>query len=286
MSSRCQGTRSSTSSIPPRSPTPCATSMASCTWRPGSARSSRSRGSGRVARERSASRGRFEDPRRRGDRGRGGGLRPAHRHVRLPAGRPGLRGHADRRGHADPALRARRRAADRALRARRWTRRRPAIRTARRPGHRQRRAEGATSAPRCTSPMPGARSSRRSRCPAASTTSAVTESASRPSASRGAAGWHPQRLRGATRHDHHPDHRAPEPLRPAAVAAPPWRPRCCFRTPGTWRRREPWSRPDFPWSRPPAGAWPARSAMRTTTVRRPTRCSPRPRESHGASRCP
>ena len=44
-------------------------------------------GSGRVARERSASRGRFEDPRRRGDRGRGGGLRPADGHVCLPAGR-------------------------------------------------------------------------------------------------------------------------------------------------------------------------------------------------------
>ena len=43
MSSRCPGTRSSTSSTPPRSPTPCATSMASCTWRPGSARSTRSR---------------------------------------------------------------------------------------------------------------------------------------------------------------------------------------------------------------------------------------------------
>ena len=43
MSSRCPGARSSTSSTPPRSPTPCATSMASCTWRPGSARSSSSR---------------------------------------------------------------------------------------------------------------------------------------------------------------------------------------------------------------------------------------------------
>ena len=43
----------------------------------------------------------------------------------------------------------------------------------------------ADSAPRCTSPMPGARSCRRSRCRAASTTSAVTGSVSRPSASPG-----------------------------------------------------------------------------------------------------
>ena len=66
-------------------------------------------GSGGVARERSASHGRFEDPRRHGDRGRSGGLRPTDGHVRLPVERPGIRGHADRRGPADPALRARRR---------------------------------------------------------------------------------------------------------------------------------------------------------------------------------
>ena len=60
----------------------------------------------------------------------------------------------------------------------------------------------------------------------------------------------------------------------------------CFRTPGTWPRREPSSRLDFPWSRPPAGAWPRRSAMRTTRVRRRTRCSPRPRGSQGSVEVP
>ena len=40
MSSRCPGARSSTSSTPPRSPTACARSTVSCTWRPGSIRSS------------------------------------------------------------------------------------------------------------------------------------------------------------------------------------------------------------------------------------------------------
>ena len=54
-----------------------------------------------------------------------------------PPDRPGVRGHAGRRGPADPALRARRRAADRALRPRRRTRRRPATGAARRPGHRR-----------------------------------------------------------------------------------------------------------------------------------------------------
>ena len=44
----------------------------------------------------------------------------------------------------------------------------------------------------CTSPMPVARSSRHCRCPAASTTSAVTGGVSRPSASPGPPGWHPQ----------------------------------------------------------------------------------------------
>ena len=39
----------------------------------------------------------------------------------------------------------------------------------------------------------------------------------------------------------------------AAVAAPPRRPRSCFRTPGTWPRREPSSRPGSPWSRPRSG---------------------------------
>ena len=96
-----------------------------------------------------------------------------------------------------------------------------------------------------------------------------------------AAGWHPQR-----RSDHAP-HRQ-QSSRAAATCCG----RCtapatpsCFRTPGTWPRREPWSRLDFPWSRPPAAAWPPRSATRTTRVRRPTRCSPRPRGSQGASRC-
>ena len=59
-----------------------------------------------------------------------------------PPERPGVRGHAGPRGPADPALRARRRAADRALRPRRRTRRRPAIRAARRPGHLVRPADG------------------------------------------------------------------------------------------------------------------------------------------------
>ena len=42
----------------------------------------------------------------------GDGLRPAHRHVCLPAERLGVRGHASPRGPADPALRARGRAGD------------------------------------------------------------------------------------------------------------------------------------------------------------------------------
>ena len=46
--------------------------------------------------------------------------------------------------------------------------------------------------------------------------------------------------------------------------------RCSSRMSGTSRPREPSWRPDFPWSRRPAAAWPPRSATRTTRARRPT----------------
>ena len=70
-------------------------------------------------------------------------------------------------------------------------------------------------------PMPGARSSRRYRCPAASTTSAVTASVCRASASPGP----PDGIRRVdSQHGPDTDSRPPEPVRPAAVPATPWRP--------------------------------------------------------------
>ena len=64
-------------------------------------------------------------------------------------------------------------------------------------------------------------------------------------------------------HDPH-DSRPPEPVRTAAVAASPRRAAPACPTSGTWPRRELWSRPGSPWSRPAAWAWRRRSATRTT----------------------
>ena len=263
-------TRNSTSSIPPRSPTPCATCDGVLHL---------------ATRIRSLEQISDPDAWRENDRLRADASRilvdaaiaagaevyvqPTVTFVYPPNG-PVSEDTPGPRRPADPALRARRRAAGRALRAA------PAdaasscdlgSSTARAPGSTSR---WATSAPRCTSPMPGARSSRRCRCPAASTTSAATASVSRPTASPRQPDGIRRRRFGVTCCG-----------RCTALVTP-----SCFRTPGTWPRREPWSRLGFPWSRPPAAAWPPRSAMRTTRVRRATRCSPRPRGSHGASTCP
>jgi NAD dependent epimerase/dehydratase family len=87
--------------------------------------------------------------------------------------------------------------------------------TARAPANTQR---WPTSAARCTYTTRGARCSRHFRCPAASTTSAVTGSASRASALPWPpAGSRPRR----SAHDHLGDDRPPEPLQPLAVAPSP-----------------------------------------------------------------
>ena len=154
------------------------------------------------------------------------------------------------------------------------------------PGTWRRTRRWPTSAPRCTSPMPGARSSRRCRCPAASTTSAVTGSVSRASASPGPPDGIRQRESSRDEHDHLSDNRPPEPLRPAAVAAPPRRPAPASerlgRGHGESRGRGWISRGRDHQRRRGRHA----RLSRTTRVRRPTRCSPRPRGSPGASRCP
>ena len=123
----------------------------------------------------------------------GCGLRPAHRYLRLPAERAGLRGHAHRRGPADlrPSLAARSRpSASHAPAGAAWSCD-SGCSTVPAPGTTSRRA---TSVPRCTSPTPGALSFGPWRCPAVPTTSAATVSASRPSASPAPAGWRPEKF--------------------------------------------------------------------------------------------
>ena len=87
-------------------------------------------------------------------------------------------------------------------------------------------------------------------------------------------------------HDLLTDHRSPEPVRPAAVAAPPRRPAGASERlgrgdgEGRGRGRVPGGR-----DHQRRGGRDARLS-RTTKVRRPTRCSPPPRGSQEASRCP
>ena len=86
---------------------------------------------------------------------------------------------------------------------------------------------------------------------------------------------HPQgaarRARGAVRltpgaalrspHDLLTGSRPPEPVRPAAVAAPSRRAAPASERVGRAPPPGPWSRPGFPWSRPRASVWPTRSAF-------------------------